>query len=143
MGQLFSDFEKEAIRQRAEELRQEQAAANTRPKKNGEADVLEAIANMQDDERIIAANLHVLVTRIAPNLKPKTWYGFPAYANQAGKVVLFFQPASKFGYRYSTLGFQEDAHLDEGDFWPTSYALTEWHSAIEMKVQQLIEKAIQ
>jgi uncharacterized protein YdhG (YjbR/CyaY superfamily) len=98
---------------------------------------------MQDDERVLAGNLHELVHTIAPDLKPKTWYGFPAYANEAGKVVLFFQPASKFKYRYSTLGFQEDAHLDDGNIWPTSYALIKWDEKTATTVTELIQKAIQ
>jgi uncharacterized protein YdhG (YjbR/CyaY superfamily) len=82
------------------------------------------------------------VTATAPDLTPKTWYGMPAYANDEGKVVVFFQDSGKFKYRYSTLGFQDTAHLDDGDIWPTSYALMAWSPAVEKKVVALVKAAV-
>jgi len=84
----------------------------------------------------------VTVTAAAPDLWPKTWYGMPAYANADGKVVVFFQDSGKFKYRYSTLGFQEDAHLDDGDLWPVAYALQDWTAAVEKKVVELVKAAV-
>ena len=82
------------------------------------------------------------VTATAPELSPKTWYGMPAYANADGKVVLFFQNAGKFSYRYSTLGFQDEANLDDGDMWPVAYALKKWSPMVEKKVAELVKAAI-
>lgn len=110
----FSDFEREAMRERAAELRRT---------KNTEADLLEKIAEMTDEEARLALKIHEIVTTTAPELKPKTWYGMPAYANSQGKTVLFFQPATKFKARYSTLGFNDAAQLDETAMWPTAYAV--------------------
>jgi uncharacterized protein YdhG (YjbR/CyaY superfamily) len=86
--------------------------------------------------------LHVTVTATAPELSPKTWYGMPAYANADDKVVVFFQDSGKFKYRYSTLGFQDTARLDDGDLWPTSYALQKWTPAVEKQVVELVRAAI-
>ncbi len=96
---------------------------------------------MAPADRALAERVHAVVTATAPGLTPKTWYGMPAYANAAGKVVVFFQDAGKFKYRYSTLGFQEDAHLDDGDFWPVSYALTGWTPQVEARVTELVRAA--
>ncbi|MFT8325067.1 hypothetical protein [Oenococcus sicerae] len=136
----FSNFEKEAMRQRAAELRKEQS--NKGSKKNGEADVLEKISEMSDQEAVIATNLHQLVKTIAPNLSAKTWYSMPAYANENGQVVIFFQAASKFKTRYATIGFSDLAHLDENDLWPTSYAITEWNSSVSKTLTKLIQRAV-
>lgn len=130
----FSDFEREAMRERAEELRKT---------KNTEADVLDKISEMTDNEAQIAIAIHNLVKKIAPELKPKTWYSMPAYANQSGKVVLFFQPATKFKARYSTLGFNDAVTLDEGDFWPVTFAIKQITPAIRQQISLLIEKSIQ
>jgi uncharacterized protein YdhG (YjbR/CyaY superfamily) len=132
----FSDFEKEAMKQRAEELRREHG------KKNGEADLLEKVAEMTADERDIAMNLHMLVQRVAPDLTAKTWYGMPAYANQDKKVVLFFQAGSKYESRLSTIGFQDAAQLDDGIFWPTSFAITQWTKDVEDQMRILIQHAV-
>jgi uncharacterized protein YdhG (YjbR/CyaY superfamily) len=86
--------------------------------------------------------VHATVTAAAPDLSPKTWYGMPAYANDDGKVVVFFQDSDKFGYRYSTLGFQDAARLDDGDMWPVSYALRKWSPAVEKKVTALVKAAV-
>ena len=130
----FSDFEREAMRERAEELRKT---------KNTEADVLDKISEMTDSEAQIAIEIHHLVKKIAPELKPKTWYSMPAYANKNGKVVLFFQPATKFKARYSTLGFNDAATLDEGDFWPVTFAIKQITPTIRQQISLLIEKSIQ
>jgi len=97
---------------------------------------------MAPEDRALAERVHVAVTRAAPELTPKTWYGMPAYANADGKVVAFFQDAGKFGYRYSTLGFQDSANLDDGDLWPVSYALRQWSPAVERRVVDLVKAAI-
>src|SRR3989344_5303438 len=117
----FSDAERAAMKERALELKvQDRASKNKAASKKI---LLEAIAKMPEPDRSMAKQIHKIVTATAPNLFPKTLYGMPAYANKEGKVVCFFQAASKFKYRYSTLGFQEDAHLDAGDMWPVSFAL--------------------
>ena len=104
--------------------------------------VLEAIAKMAPDDRALAERVHATVTATAPQLDPKTWYGMPAYANEAGKVVVFFQDSGKFSYRYSTLGFQDQANLDDGDIWPVAYALTGWGPEVEKKVVELVRAAV-
>jgi uncharacterized protein YdhG (YjbR/CyaY superfamily) len=97
---------------------------------------------MAPEDRALAERVHVVVTGTAPELTPKTWYGMPAYADADGKVVVFFQDAGKFSYRYSTLGFQDAAHLDDGDLWPVSYALRQWSPAVEKKVVELVKAAV-
>jgi len=104
--------------------------------------VLDAIAKMAPEDRGLAERVHVTVTATAPGLAPKTWYGMPAYANADGKVVVFFQDAGKFNYRYSTLGFQDEASLDDGDMWPASFALLRWSPVVEKKVVKLVKAAI-
>jgi uncharacterized protein YdhG (YjbR/CyaY superfamily) len=91
---------------------------------------------------MLAERVHATITTAAPELAPKTWYGMPAYANAAGKVVVFFQDSGKFSYRYSTLGFQDTANLDEGDMWPVSYALKNWSPAVEAKIVELVHAAV-
>ncbi len=132
----FSDFERAAMKERALELR---AEAN---KADGEKAVLAAITKMPEPDRSLAKRLHAIIKASAPTLSPKTWYGMPAYANPDGKVVCFFQNASKFKYRYSTLGFQDAAKLDDGAMWPTSYALTKLTPAEEKKIAALVRKAV-
>jgi uncharacterized protein YdhG (YjbR/CyaY superfamily) len=97
---------------------------------------------MAPEDRALAERVHVTITATAPDLVPKTWYGMPAYANEDGKAVVFFQDSGKFGYRYSTLGFQDLAHLDDGDIWPVSYALAGWSSAVEKKIVELVTRAV-
>jgi uncharacterized protein YdhG (YjbR/CyaY superfamily) len=97
---------------------------------------------MAPEDRALAERVHVTVTAKAPELSPKTWYGMPAYANANDKVVLFFQDAGKFDYRYATLGFQDQANIDDGDLWPVAYALKKWSPAVEKKVAQLVKKAV-
>jgi len=113
------------------------------PKKaDGLQAVLDRIAQMAPDDRVLAERVHATVTTAAPDLMPKTWYGMPAYADEKGKVVIFFQDAGKFEYRYSTLGFQDTARIDDGDMWPVSYALTKWTPAVEKKVAGLVRAAV-
>ena len=135
----FTKEERAAMKQRAAELRAQGKKGATQA--DGLQDVLDAIAKMDPGDREIAERLHATVTAAAPQLSPRTWYGMPAYANEAGKVVLFFQNSGKFKYRYSTLGFQDAANLDDGDVWPTSYALLRWSPAVEKKVVELLEAA--
>src|ERR1700749_2989427 len=136
----FSAEERAAMKERAAELRAE--GKKGAKKADGLQAVLDAIAKMSPDDRALAERVHVTVTKTAPSLSPKTWYGMPAYADDEGKVVVFFQDSGKFKYRYSTLGFQEDAKLDDGDIWPIAYALTEWTPVVEKKVAELVKAAI-
>src|SRR6059058_331461 len=136
----FSAAERAAMKKRAAELR---AEGKKGAKKADELQaVLDGIAKMAPGDRALAERVHVTVTATAPDLSPKTWYGMPAYANAAGKVVVFFQDSGKFNYRYSTLGFQDAANLDDGDMWPVSYALQGWSSAVEKKVVELVRAAV-
>ena len=97
---------------------------------------------MAPEDRALAERVHVTVTTMVSELLPKIWYGMPAYTNADGKIVLFFQDAGKFNYRYSTLGFQDAANLDDGDLWPVSYALKKWSPGVEKKVAGLVKAAI-
>jgi uncharacterized protein YdhG (YjbR/CyaY superfamily) len=136
----FSAAERAAMKKRAAELRAE--GKKGVKKADGLQAVLDSIAAMPPEDRAMAERVHVTVTETAPELSPKTWYGMPAYANPDGKVVVFFQDSGKFNYRYSTLGFQDSANLDDGDVWPVSYALMEWSPAAEKKVADLVKAAI-
>ena len=136
----FTAQERAAMKQRAAELR---AGGKKGAKKaDGLQAVLDSIAQMAPEDRALAERIHVTVTGSAPELTPKTWYGMPAYANADDKIVVFFQNSGKFSYRYSTLGFQDAANLDDGDMWPVSYALKKWSSAVEKKVAELVRAAI-
>jgi uncharacterized protein YdhG (YjbR/CyaY superfamily) len=136
----FTAEERAAMQERAAELRAE--GKKGAKQADGLQAVLDKIAEMAPEDRVLAERVHVTVTAAAPDLSPKTWYGMPAYADAEGKVVVFFQDSGKFKYRYSTLGFQEAAHLDDGDIWPVSYALTEWTDAVEKKVTELVKAAV-
>jgi uncharacterized protein YdhG (YjbR/CyaY superfamily) len=135
----FSAAERAAMKERADELRAE--GKKGAKKADGLQAVLGAIAKMAPDDRALAERVHVTVSATAPELSPKTWYAMPAYANSDGKVVVFFQDSGKFSYRYSTLGFQDAANLDDGDLWPVSYALKAWSPAVEKKVVALVKAA--
>lgn len=135
----FSAEERAAMKERAAELRAE--GKKGAKKADGLQALLDGIAGMDPEDRALAERVHVTVTATAPDLLPKTWYGMPAYTNADGKVVLFFQNAGKFNYRYSTLGFQDAANLDDGDLWPVAYALTTWSPAVEKRVAELVRKA--
>jgi uncharacterized protein YdhG (YjbR/CyaY superfamily) len=136
----FSAEERAAMKARAAELRAE--GKKGAKKADGLQEVLARIAEMAPEDRVLAERVHVTVTATAPELSPKTWYGMPSYANAEGKVVIFFQDSGKFNYRYSTLGFQDAANLDDGDMWPVSYALRKWSPVVEKKVVQLVKAAI-
>ena len=127
------------MKERAKELKAE-ARAN-KNKAQGESAVLAAIAEMPEPDRVMAERLHAIITASAPELSPKTWYGMPAYARD-GKVVCFFTAASKFNSRYATFGFNDDANLDDGTMWPTSFALTELTADTEARIGALVKKAV-
>ena len=135
----FTDEERAAMRERAQELKAE-ARANKK-KAEGESDVLAKIAEMQGPDRAMAERLHEIVKASAPALSPKTWYGMPAYAKD-GKVVCFFQSAQKFNSRYATFSFSDKANLDEGAMWPTSFALKELTATEEAKISALVKRAV-
>ena len=136
----FSAEERAAMQERAAELRAE--GKKGAKKADGLQAVLDRIEQMAPEDRALAERVHMTVSANAPELAPKTWYGMPSYANADGKVVLFFQDSGKFGYRYSTLGFQDAAHLDDGDVWPVSYALVRWSPAVEKRVVELVRAAV-
>jgi uncharacterized protein YdhG (YjbR/CyaY superfamily) len=137
--EAFTAEERAAMKARAQELKAEARANKNRA--DGERDLLGAIAAMKGRDRAIAKRLHALITASAPDLWPKTWYGMPAYARD-GKVVCFFQAAEKFNSRYATFGFSDEANLDKGVMWPTSFALTELTAAEETKIAALVKKAV-
>ena len=135
----FTDDERAAMKERARELKAEARASKDRAA--GESDVLAKIAEMDGPDRALAERLHAIVTASAPALSPKTWYGMPAYARD-GKVVCFFQSAGKFKSRYATLGFSDEANLDEGAMWPTSFALKELTATDEARIAALVKRAM-
>ena len=135
----FTAEERAAMQERARELK---AASRSRGRKaDGESDLLAKIAEMPGPDRAMAERLHAVITASAPMLQPKTWYGMPAYARD-GKVVCFFQAADKFKSRYATFGFSDEATLDDGAMWPTSFALTELTAADEARIAALVKKAV-
>ena len=136
----FTPAERAAMKQRAAELRAE--GKKGAKKADGLQAVLDAIAKMAPDDRALAERVHATVSATAPELSPKTWYGMPAYANAAEKVVVCFKNAGKFNTRYSTLEFQVAAHLDDGVAWPVSFALLTWTPAVERKVTELMKAAV-
>jgi uncharacterized protein YdhG (YjbR/CyaY superfamily) len=136
----FTAEERAAMKERAAELRAE--GKKGAKKADGLQAVLDRIAEMAPEDRALAERVHMTVTATAPDLSPRTWYGMPAYANADGKIVVFFQDSGKFNYRYSTLGFQDAANLDDGDLWPVSYALQKWSAAAERKIVELVKAAV-
>jgi uncharacterized protein YdhG (YjbR/CyaY superfamily) len=132
----FTAEERAAMKERARELK---ASAS---KEEAERDVLAKIAEMPAPDRVLAERIHEIVKACAPTLSPKTWYGMPAYANEAGKVVCFFKSAAKFKSRYATLGFEEAANLDDGAMWPTSFAVKELTPKEESKIAALVKRAV-
>src|SRR3954469_25337110 len=136
----FSAAERAAMKQRAAELRAE--GKKGAQKADGLQAVLDAIAKMSEEDRAVAERVHITVTTAAPDLSPKTWYGMPAYANADGKVVCSLKNAGKFGQRYSTLEFQDSAHLDDGDVWPVGFALVRWTPEVKEKVAVLVRAAV-
>jgi uncharacterized protein YdhG (YjbR/CyaY superfamily) len=135
----FTDQERAAMKERAQELKAEARAKKNRAE--GEKALFEKIAEMEGADRAIAEKLHRIITTSAPDLLPKTWYGMPAYAKN-GKVVCFFQSAGKFNARYATFGFNDTATLDEGAMWPTSFALKELTASVEAEIAALVKKAV-
>jgi uncharacterized protein YdhG (YjbR/CyaY superfamily) len=130
----FTAEERAAMRERVKELKAEAR------KEGGEKALLAKVAEMPPSDRAMAKRIHAIVKDIAPSLSPKTWYGMPAYANEDGKVVCYFTPASKFKERYATFGFNATANLDQGDMWPTSFALKKLTAAEEKKIGALVRK---
>ena len=137
-AKVWTDEEKAAM---VEHAKEQKKAAKRGANADGEGDVLAKIAEMPDADRAIAQRIHDIVKATAPGLAPRTYYGMPAYAKD-GKVVCFFQPAAKFKARYSTLGFNDDARLDDGSMWATSWALTKLTPADEAKIEALVKKAV-
>src|SRR6187402_282032 len=136
----FSADELAAIKQRAAELRATKDVKGAAKKAKELEACLDAIAALSGTDRTVAERFHVVVTQEAPELDPKTWYGFPSYA-RGGKVVTFLQPASKFDTRYATIGFNEEAELDDGPMWATSFAVAEWTDDVEQTLRGLVRKA--
>lgn len=140
-GSGFSDAELAAMKQRAAELRAEGAGGTGTAKKKREAQACaDALAALEGTDHAIGTAIDAIVREEAPHLDPKTWYGFPSYARD-GKVVIFFTPKSKFDERYASLGFNQEALLDDGDFWPTSFAILAMTDEVEAQVRDLIRRA--
>jgi uncharacterized protein YdhG (YjbR/CyaY superfamily) len=140
-SQGWTDEERAAMKERARELKAESRRGKRAGKADAESEVLAKIAEMPAPDRAMAERLHTIIKASAPALSPKLWYGMPAYAKD-GKVVCYFTPASKFKSRYATFGFNDDANLDEGTMWPTSFALTELTAADEAKIGALVKTAV-
>ncbi len=137
-SEIWTAEEKAAMREAAAEAKR--AAKRGADDEAGEADVLAKIAEMPEPDRSMAARIHEIVKAAAPALASKTWYGMPAYTKD-GKSICFFQPASKFKVRYSTFGFQPDAHLDDGAMWPNAYAVLELTPEVEKRISALVKQA--
>jgi uncharacterized protein YdhG (YjbR/CyaY superfamily) len=136
----FTAAERAAMKQRAAELRAE--GKKGAKKADGLQALLDAIAKMTPEDRVLAERVHATISATAPELLPKTWYGMPSYANGNDKIVVSFKNSGKFGTRYSTLEFQDAANLDDGDVWPVSFALQKWSPAVEHKVVELVKAAV-
>ena len=137
----FTDEERAAMSERAQELKAAARRGSSANKADGESDVLAKIAEMAEPDRVMAERIHAIIKASAPDLTSRTWYGMPAYAKD-GKIVCFFQPARKFKTRYATLGFNDPAHLDDGAMWPTAFALIELTAAEEARIGGLVKKAV-
>ena len=138
-SKVFTEAERDAMKERAKEQKAE--ARRGTAKADGESDLLAKVAEMQGSDRAMAERIHEIVKATAPDLEPKTWYGMPAYAKN-GKLICFFTPAAKFKSRYATFGFEENAKLDDGTMWPTSWALEKLTAANEAKIIELVKKAV-
>ncbi len=136
----LSQAEREAVKQRAKELREQAKAGKNR--EAGTTAVREAIDKLEGTDKQIAEGMYAVVSDVAPDLVPKTYYGMPGFANADGKMVVFVQPAAKFGTRYATLGFEQPAHLDDGDMWATAFAITAWTDDVERRVRELVTRAV-
>lgn len=138
----FTAEEKAAMKERAAELKAEKKRQTKAEKVAAEAQaVLDKIAEMAEEDRVIAESLHALITKVAPDLRAKLWYGMPNWSNAAGKSIVFFQDAGKFKVRYATIGFNPDAALDDGPMWATSFAIVEWTHEVASRVAELVERA--
>lgn len=137
-GGLSAD-EREAVKQRAKELREQEKAGKSRAA--GDKAVRDAIASLEPDDKALAQGLYDVVTEVAPDLVPKTYYGMPGFANAEGKIVVFIQPAKKFKTRYATIGFEDRAALDDGDLWPIGFAVRAWTPEVEQRITELVSKA--
>ena len=137
----FTDEERGAMKERARELKATARRGSRSAKADGESEVLAKIAEMPDTDRVLAERLHDIIKNSAPGLSPRTWYGMPAYAKD-GKIVCFFQSAQKFKTRYATLGFSDQANLDDGNMWATAYALKDLTAADEERIAALVKKAV-
>jgi uncharacterized protein YdhG (YjbR/CyaY superfamily) len=136
----LSKEERDAVKQRAREVREQEKAGKSRAA--GEKAVLDAIAQLEPEDKVLAEGLHKVVIEVAPDLVPKTYYGMPGYANTEGKMILFIQPAKKFNTRYATIGFEDKADLDDGDIWSVGFAIRTWTPAVEQKITELVRKAV-
>ena len=136
----LSKEERDAVKQRAKELRDQEKAGKNRAA--GDKAVLDAIAEMEPADKSLAEGLYKVVTEVAPDLVPKTYYGMPGFANAEGKIVVFIQAAAKFKSRYATIGFEDRANLDDGDLWPIGFAVRNWTPAVEAKVTEIVRKAV-
>lgn len=136
----LSKDERDAVKQRAKELREQEKAGKNRAA--GEKLLRDAIDELEPEDKVLAEGLYKVVNEVAPDLMPKTYYGMPGYANAEGKMVVFIQPAKKFKTRYATLGFEDKANLDDGDMWPVGFAVRDWTPAVEKKVAELVRKAV-
>lgn len=139
-GEGLSKEEREAVKDRAKELRAEAKAGKDRAA--GDKALRDAIAELEGDDKAIAEGFYKVVTEVAPQLMPKTYYGMPAFANGDGKVVTFMQPAGKFKTRYATIGFEDRANLDDGEMWPIGFAVRTWTPAIERRFSELVATAV-
>lgn len=138
-SKVWTDEERAAMQEHAREVK---ASRGRKQKQDGEADVQAKLAEMPPEDRAIAERIHAIVRESAPTLSPRTWYGMPAYANEAGKVVCFFTPAAKFKERYASFGFNAEANLDEGTMWPTAWAITKLTKSDEATIADLVKKAV-
>lgn len=136
----LSAEERDAVKQRAKELREQEKAGKNRAA--GDKAVRDAIAEMEPADKSLAEGLYKVVTEVAPDLVPKTYYGMPGFANAEGKIVVFIQAAAKFKTRYATIGFEDRANLDDGDLWPIGFAVRNWTPSVEAKVTELVRKAV-
>ena len=142
-AKVWTDVEREAMKESARERKSLAKLTPAEERAAGEAEIKAKLAEMTPDERKIAEKIHEIVGTTAPHLVPRTYYGMPAYATEGknGKVICFFQPASKFKVRYNTFGFQPDAKLDDGDMWPNAFAVTKLSPTVEARITELVEKA--
>jgi uncharacterized protein YdhG (YjbR/CyaY superfamily) len=137
----FTAEERAAMKERARELKASARRGPRAAKADGESDVLAKIAEMPEADRVLAERVHAIIKATAPDLSPRTWYGMPAYGRD-GKIVCFFRSAQKFGTRYATLGFSDQAHLDDGAMWPTDFAVAEMTADVEARIAALVKNAV-